>query len=112
MGEKQLIVMDFARWGMQSAQPRFIQISPSGMELMIDAEDIDLDADPNARLIAAAPELLEALVYLVEAIESSMNGEESLHTWQCGAPDHGRCSCDAHPAMDVARAAIGKATGK
>ena len=60
MGDKQFIVMDFARWGMQSAQPRFIRIIPRGMELMIEAENIDLDTDANARLIATAPELLAA----------------------------------------------------
>lgn len=107
------IVMDFRRLGFQSAQPRFSDRGDAPLGgIMHDASEFeDLNDNPDARLMAAAPELLEALVYLVEAIESSMHGEESLHTWQCAAPDHGKCSCDAHPAMDVARAAIAKAKG-
>ncbi len=68
MGEKQLIVMDFVRWGMQSAQPRLIQVIPGRMELMIAAESLDLDKDPNARLIAASPDLLAACKSAIEAL--------------------------------------------
>ncbi len=58
----QLTVMDFVRMGMSSAQPRF---SDRGGEkiggLMHKTADTNLNAHPDARLIAAAPDLLEAL---------------------------------------------------
>ncbi len=65
-----------------------------------------LRADHRAeveRLQAKNKELLEALEYLLDAIDKSMSGVDGLHTWQCGAPDHGRCSCDAYAAYDNAR---------
>lgn len=73
-----LTVMDFARWGMGGAVPRFRDTSQDGLDLMnrlCDKPDWiepeagrehhkswhQLVAHPDARLIAAAPELLEAL---------------------------------------------------
>ena len=48
------------------------------------------------RLQAQNKDLLEALECLLDTVDKSMHGVEGLHTWQCGAPDHGRCSCDAY----------------
>ena len=59
-----LLVMDFVRQGMSSAQPRFARWE--GKErgrmggVMVPAEQMDLDRHPDAKLIAAAPDLLEA----------------------------------------------------
>jgi hypothetical protein len=56
-----LIVMDFSRWGMQSAQPRFSDRNGEKRGgIMEDGSKIDLSKNPDARLIAAAPDLLEA----------------------------------------------------
>lgn len=79
-------VMDFARWGMQGAQPRFAQ----GFEMVPASEfaiyqvgpgkghsnvkgklyryDIAAIDHPDARLIAAAPDLLESLKELITAL--------------------------------------------
>ena len=53
---------------------------------------IDCNSEENARLIAAAPDLLEALVQFVDEFYG--------------------CYADGEPAMIKARAAITKATGK
>ena len=61
---------------------------------MIDNDDVDqAEAEANARLIAAAPDLLESLVLLVNASHAEAAEEwERLH--------------------DLARTAIAKATGR
>ena len=61
----------------------------------------DLERDANARLIAAAPDLLEALKALLEHIEIEFEGAED-------AADAYGITAD----MDRARAAIAKATGE
>jgi hypothetical protein len=58
------------------------------------------EAIANARLIAAAPELLAAAEALVGSVTSS---EERGNTYALGA---------LHRAVDLARAAIAKATGE
>lgn len=56
-----LIVMDFTRWGMQSAQPRFSDRNGERRGgIMEDGSKIDLSKNPDACLIAASPELFEA----------------------------------------------------
>ena len=55
----------------------------------------DDECKANARLIAAAPELLEASRFLIESVEASEDGMDRLLT-----------------AFDMARAAIAKATGE
>lgn len=60
----------------------------------------------NARLIAAAPELLEALKDLAKRHATTVK--------ECGGCDHsvGICWCDDIRALDDANAAIAKATGE
>lgn len=54
-------VMDFTRLGMHGAQPRFSDRNGQALGgIMHKAEDLNLNAHPDARLIAAAPDLLEA----------------------------------------------------
>ncbi len=102
-----LTVMDFARWGMGHAVPRFRDTSEDGMNLMDRLCDKpewvapepgrehhkswhQLVTHPDARLIAAAPELLEALEAFVKYAED-VN--------------------DDSPELDRAKSAIAKATG-
>jgi hypothetical protein len=95
-------VMDFVRYGMSCAAPRFLDSE----HLMVRADDLavnipgedhhanwnqDID-HPDARLIAAAPALLEALKKALN--ESGCDGDLCCHEWH-----------------DVARAAISKAEG-
>lgn len=90
MNDAGLIVMDFDRWGMQSAQPRF-RVCPHGMEVMHTAkmmlatrtacspEIVGVD-HPDAAFIAAAPTDLttadsdvERLLARVEELERDAN---------------------------------------
>jgi len=87
-----LTVMDFARWGMGNAVPRFRDTSVDGMNLMDRLCDKpewiapepgrehhkswhQLVTHPDARLMAAAPELLDALQFMLKAI--NFNGEDA-----------------------------------
>lgn len=91
----QLIVMQFVRQGMQGAAPRFshwagyAEGNPRGRSGGV--MDIGID-HPDARLIAAAPDLLVALQAMVERYCD----DESLDS----------------PIDEVARAAIAKAQGE
>ena len=67
-----LIVMDFVRMGMNRAQPRFARWQGEERArfggIMHKAEDLgELHDHPDARLIAYAPEVFEALKAMVEA---------------------------------------------
>jgi hypothetical protein len=86
----QLIVMDFVRQGMQGGQPRFATWQGEERErmggLMKDATDLDLSIHPDARLIAAAPDLLamckktrDMLIQL-----SSWPGQEGSFAFELG----------------------------
>jgi len=100
-----LTVMDFVRYGMNNAAPRFLDsehLMQRADELAINIpgeghhshwnQDINHD---DARLIAAAPELLEAL-----------KGEISVMRSDCNERNCGKCSrCKSY-------AAIAKAEGK
>lgn len=71
-------VMDFVRWGMSGAQPRFLDAEAT---LLTEASTFATEVEgrehhaawfqtlshPDARLIAAAPCLLEALKYVLSA---------------------------------------------
>ncbi|WP_148716446.1 hypothetical protein [Chitinolyticbacter meiyuanensis] len=100
-----LTVMDFARWGMGGAVIRLRDLSEHGMNIMHRACDrpdwiepfqgrehhADWCANINhadARLIAAAPELLEALIGVIRVADRATDE------------------------FDAARAAIAKATGE
>jgi hypothetical protein len=82
-----LIVMDFVRLGMTSAQPRFAVWE--GEErgnmggVMVKASEMEVHEHPDARLIAAAPDLLAACKALVEHLAADLaalddRGEESF----------------------------------
>lgn len=106
-----LTIMDFDRWGMGGAVATLRDTAEGGMNIMhrlCDRPDwiepfpgrkhhAEWCADvvhPDMRLIAAAPELLEALRMMLEshAIPST--------------------DCKERPAYEAARAAIAKATGE
>jgi hypothetical protein len=54
--------------------------------------------------------LRQALFDLITVIDASTYGEEGIHHHTCPAPDHGKCTCGAYAAVDVARATLeGKA---
>lgn len=68
-----LIVMDFKRWGMTWAAPRFREdgvMRPCEEFVTVDHNNEAVAIDhPDARLIAAAPALLEALKVAVVNVE-------------------------------------------
>lgn len=79
-GGRRLVVMDFRRWGMQAAQPRFSD-RPDGKSggILYTAEEYDkgevkgfagMGEHPDARLIAAAPDLLEACKRALSQLEA------------------------------------------
>lgn len=105
-----LTVMDFCRWGMSGATARLRDTAQDGMNLLyrvherqdwIDQETgrehhkswHQLVTHPDARLIAAAPELLEALQRFVSAY-----GNSDVRLWMS--------------VRDNAVAAVNKATGE
>lgn len=97
-----LTVMDFVRYGMSGAAPRFIQ---DGLLYRCEKWAVPVEGrehhktwfqaidHPDAALIAAAPDLLEALTFMVARFAGS-----------------GSCGEDFR-AIKEARAAIAKATG-
>lgn len=77
------------------------------------------EAVANARLIAAAPELLEALnkltSFVVTEVVDSCNGNKCRELWCAGCFGEEvaeQTVREAREAMDAARAAIAKATGE
>ena len=98
-----VFVLNFVRWGMAGAQPRF-QGRGERRGFMVPATDlvtyeVDYRRDisginhPDAHLIAAAPELLRALKGAL--YDSGCDGDLCMHEWH-----------------ELARAAIAKAEGR
>ena len=74
-----LVVMDFARHGMQGGQPRFATWKNDEREnmggLMKPAAELDVPMHPDAALIAAAPALLDALKRSLEDFQCSQKSD-------------------------------------
>lgn len=68
----------------------------------------------NARLIAAAPDLLEALRLAIHEVHASAQHQAACATWPHNARTmgHAKCNCRVGTAINVARAAIAKAEGR
>lgn len=92
----------------ESMQPYTEYDVYAGDHRVMHVHDIDDGAEANARLIASAPELLEALTETLRALEAHL--DEACR-------DHGvshrdlLCPCNQNEVVR-ARAAIAKATGK
>jgi hypothetical protein len=105
-----LVVMDFVRLGTQSAQPRFATWKGHERErmggIMVKAVDLGDFANnhPDARLIAAAPELLTACLMALPAMESAVASA-------CDDEDTARHAHEHHTVLVALRAAISKAKG-
>jgi len=105
-----LTVMDFVRWGMSNAAPRFNVERQENLHLMTRADELSVvvpgrehhsdwfrDIDhPDARLIAAAPDMLEAIEETLQSVVMNR-----LH-------DTIEISRDA---IELLRAALAKAKG-
>lgn len=77
------IVMDFVRKGMQGAQPRFSDRGDQPLGgVMINADELELEDNPDARLIAAAPELLKAC----KSALRRMKDTQAVTFWADNAP--------------------------
>jgi hypothetical protein len=93
-----LLVMDFTRKGWSGAQPRFAIRSDSMGGIMRDASDMDFENHPDARLIAAAPDMLAAL----ELVATGIHRDKKMNA----------CSLSGgSAAVHAVEAAIAKATG-
>lgn len=74
-----LLVMDFARKGMQGGQPRFAEWHGDHRErwggTMVPADRMNILDHPDARLIAAAPDLVRALLHALEDFQCSQKSD-------------------------------------
>lgn len=67
-----LIVMDFVRKGMQSAQPRFATRERYTGGIMYDADNIDIDAHPDCQFIAHARQDLPDCIAEIERLTKEL----------------------------------------
>jgi len=77
-----------------------VRMDISHMIVIGNLEDTCSVCHANARLIAAAPELLEALIFMVEQITNEKNANHTLEAYTHGA------------GIDMAKKAIAKAKGE
>lgn len=109
-------VMGFARWGMDGATPKFLGGKPNMLRKAVEFatpikgrehHDWELEIDhPNARLIAAAPDLLAACEYALEYLGVRVNPPKPENIAESFEPEKG-----GH-AVELLSAAIAKARGK
>jgi len=66
VNEASYIIMDFERWGMQSARPRFSSRHIPDCKFDIMRATSNANNHPDGRLIAASPDLLDALKEIVK----------------------------------------------
>lgn len=108
-------VMDFARWGMSGATPRFnCDGNMARAECFAEtipgrahhADWCQSLAHPDARLIAAAPALADALRTIADLYEQTLK--------DLGGCDHdvNICVCTDQRAIEQARAALAAAEGE
>lgn len=73
-----LIVMDFVRKGMSSAQPRFARRTDNMGGLLVKADEWgDLNDHPDAQLMAAAPTLLD----FVQEVATQYDHDQDAHKY-------------------------------
>ncbi len=104
----------------QGERPNFFYVeSQSGDVVYVSGAIQPARVEDNARLIAAAPELLEALSritsYVVTEAVESCNGNKCRELWCAGCfgeETAEKTVSDAREALTSARAAIAKATGE
>jgi hypothetical protein len=122
-----LTILDFGRWGMNGATMRLRDTAHDGMQLLYRIHERpdwiapeagrehhkdwhQLLTHPDARLIAAAPDLLEALKDAAEYLQDKSGCSWLRSDFQRGC----RCSedCSSIAVWKQARAAIAKAEGQ
>jgi hypothetical protein len=91
---------DGSKWGVFDADGRAVALAQQIVSLRVDVYQAERTA--NARLIAAAPDLLKHLRELVEIVDAAISAGD----WKVDG------CCDPSLSLDWARAAIAKAEGR